>query len=237
MNLVLLEPIDFTDATQQHIRLTGRREEHIRSVCRAEVGSTLRVGVINGTLGTATITAIENDHLTCSVSLGEPPPPPLPLTLICAMPRPKSLKKTLEYASALGIKKIYLVETWRVEKSYWNSPVLKEESLRNHLLLGLEQARDTIVPEVIIKRRFKPFVEDVLPEIAEGTLKLVAHPYNATPCPYHIKKNTTLCIGPEGGFIPYEIERLQELGFVPVTVGERVLRVETAVAAFTGRLY
>ena len=96
MNLVLLEPADFTDATRQYIRLTGRREEHIRSVCRAEVGHTLRVGVINGTLGTATVTAIGNDHLDCSVSLGEPPPPPLPLTLICAMPRPKSLKKALE---------------------------------------------------------------------------------------------------------------------------------------------
>jgi 16S rRNA (uracil1498-N3)-methyltransferase len=237
MNLVLLEPADFTDATQQNTRLTGRREEHIRSVCRAEVGSTLRVGVINGTLGTATVTAIGNGHLECSVSLGEPPPPPLPLTLILAMPRPKSLKKVLEYASALGIKKICLIETWRVEKSYWTSPVLKADSLRKHLLLGLEQARDTIVPEVVIKRRFKPFVEDELPVIAKGTMKLVAHPYAVSPCPYHTVKSVTLCIGPEGGFIPYEIEKLKGIGFMPITIGERILRVETAVAAIAGRLY
>ena len=139
----------------------------MRSVCRVEVGSTLRVGMINGTLGTATVTSAGNNCIECSVVLGEPPPPPLPLTLILAMPRPKSLKKALESAAALGIKKIYLIETWRVEKSYWTSPVLNTESLNKHLLLGLEQGRDTIVPEISIRKRFKPFVEDELEETGQ----------------------------------------------------------------------
>ena len=237
MNLLLLEPADFTDTPGQHIRLTGRRHEHMRSVCHVQAGSTLRVGLINGTLGTATVTVVKTDYIECTVSLGDPPPPPLPLTLILAMPRPKSLKKALETASALGIKKIYLIETWRVEKSYWTSPVLKTESLNKHLLLGLEQGRDTIVPEISIRRRFKPFFEDELEAIAEGSLKLAAHPYDATSCPFNVSQQVTLCIGPEGGFIPYEIEKLKEIGFSPVTIGERILRVETALAAFAGRLW
>jgi len=47
----------------------------------------------------------------------------------------------------------------------------------------------------------------------------------------------TLVIGPEGGFIPAEVDLLSRSGCRPVNLGERILRVETAVAALTGRLF
>jgi RsmE family RNA methyltransferase len=46
----------------------------------------------------------------------------------------------------------------------------------------------------------------------------------------------TLAIGPEGGFIPYEIDMLKAAGFEDVSFGERILRVEHAVAALVGRI-
>ena len=46
-----------------------------------------------------------------------------------------------------------------------------------------------------------------------------------------------LAIGPEGGFIAEEISSFERIGFQPVTMGERILRVETAVAALIARLY
>jgi RsmE family RNA methyltransferase len=47
----------------------------------------------------------------------------------------------------------------------------------------------------------------------------------------------TLAIGPEGGFIPYEIEKLQQAGFAGVHLGARILRVENAVTALVSRLF
>ena len=43
-------------------------------------------------------------------------------------------------------------------------------------------------------------------------------------------------IGPEGGFIPNEIEMLGRIGFRPVTLGPRILHVEAAVPALLAKL-
>ncbi|MCX7726786.1 MAG: RsmE family RNA methyltransferase [Chitinispirillaceae bacterium] len=129
------------------------------------------------------------------------------------------------------------MESWRVEKSYWTTPLLNTKEIKKHLIIGLEQSGfDTIIPEVEIRRRFKPFAEDELPLIIKDKMALVAHPYNASPCPVNIDKPVVLMIGPEGGFIHYEIELLKKIGFIPVTIGKRLLKVETAVSVFVGRL-
>ncbi|MFO7981952.1 MAG: 16S rRNA (uracil(1498)-N(3))-methyltransferase [Desulfuromonadales bacterium] len=235
MNLILLLPEDFRSTTTVH--LTGRRLAHVRQVHRAAVGDTLRVGVLDGAIGSGTVTRLGPAILEMSVKLTEPPPAPLPVTLLLALPRPKVLKRVLQGVTALGIKRLVLLNSYRVEKSYWQSPVLKDESLSEQVILGLEQARDTVLPEILQRRRFKPFVEDELTEMAAGTLSLVAHPGAASESPPQADKPVTLAVGPEGGFIPYEVEKLIECGFRPISLGERILRVETAVPALLGRLF
>jgi 16S rRNA (uracil1498-N3)-methyltransferase len=236
MNCILLEPRDFCDDNNRLARLTGRRYKHCTEVIRCKEGDRVKIGLIDGQLGSGTIRRIDENSIELEVILSENPPPPLPMTLIIALPRPKSLKKSIEAASSLGIKKIFIIESWRVEKSYWSSPVLSAEVLRRHMLLGLEQARDTVVPHIEIRRRFKPFAEDELPELIKGTQPFVAHPYGAQPCPDDVEQPVVLIIGPEGGFIQYEIDLLQKIGCTPIVLGQRILRIETAIAAFTGRL-
>jgi len=62
----------------------------------------------------------------------------------------------------MGVKKIIFIHSYRVEKSYWQTPLLEEKNIEEQLILGLEQAKDTVMPEVILAKRFKPFVEDEL---------------------------------------------------------------------------
>ncbi|MBU2010696.1 MAG: 16S rRNA (uracil(1498)-N(3))-methyltransferase, partial [Gammaproteobacteria bacterium] len=93
------------------------------------------------------------------------------------------------------------------------------------------------LPEVIIEKRFKPFVEDRLPQLAADTLGLVGHPGDFPHCPRAVTQPVTLAIGPEGGWIPYEVDKLAAAGLRPVQLGERILRVETAVSALLARLF
>ncbi len=235
MNLVLLFPDDFIDDT--HVVLRGRRRDHILNVHRIQVGDDLSVGLANGPLGKGRVTAADNSAIQLSVTLTQPPPPALPLTLILALPRPKMLKRVLQTVAAMGVKKLILINSYRVEKSYWQTPILSENKLREHLILGLEQAKDTHLPEVTLRKRFKPFVEDELPAIAAGSRALVAHPGDFPPCPQSLTEQVTLAIGPEGGFIPYEIEKLNACGFDTVSLGARILRVETAIPVLLAKLF
>ncbi len=233
MNLILLQENDFSGGTL--VTLTGRRLQHVLEVHRAEVSDVLRVGQLGGLMGEGRVCALTADKLELEVQLDQGPPEPLALTLVLALPRPKMLKRVLQSVTSLGVKQIYLINSYRVEKSFWGSPLLQPEKLQEQLLLGLEQACDTILPQVHLRQRFKPFVEDELPQIADGTSAFVAHPVALNACPIRSNGSSTLAIGPEGGFIPYEIEKLQECGFTPISLGRRILRVETAVPVLLSR--
>lgn len=234
MNLLLLEETDFIDA--DHVRLSGRRLAHMLDIQQVGVGDTLRVGRINGLMGQGTVLDLDKNSALLNVVLNEQPPAKLPLTLLLAMPRPKMFRRILQHCATLGVPEIILLNSVRVEKSFWQTPFLQPEVVRDNLLLGLEQARDTVLPTVRIEKRFKPFVEDSLPGIIDGRLALVAHPGNFPACPRGIDQPLTLAIGPEGGWVPYEVDKLIEAGMQPVQLGDRILRVETAVTALISRL-
>lgn len=236
MNLILLLPDDL-DANGKRARLQGRRLAHITDIQRAQVGDVLRVGVLNGPVGTGRVIQL-GETLELELQLDRDPPPGLPATLIVALPRPLILKRVLHAATTLGIKKLVLLAARRVERSFWQSKALHAEAIREQLILGLEQARDTALPEVTLAPHFRPFVENELPEIQRGTLGLVAHPGASAPCPRGpTTQPVTLAIGPEGGFNDFEVDKLSAAGLVPVHIGDRILRVDAAVSALLGRIF
>jgi 16S rRNA (uracil1498-N3)-methyltransferase len=236
MNLILLSADDFVEQGTR-VRLSGRRFDHIRKVLRATEGDEFCVGMENGRIGAGRIIELAPSSVELDVRFERDPPHKLPLTLLLALPRPKVLRRVIRSAVSLGARTIVLLNCSRVEKSYWQTPLLSSDSLREQTVLGLEQARDTVLPDIQLRPLFKPFVEDELPRMVQGTLPLLAHPGVQEACPTNVTGAITLAIGPEGGFIPYEMEKLAACGFVPVGLGERILSVETAVPALVGRLF
>ncbi|HYM62645.1 MAG TPA: 16S rRNA (uracil(1498)-N(3))-methyltransferase [Thermoanaerobaculia bacterium] len=234
MNLVLLFDDDFVSA--DCVRLTGRRLQHVAQIHRAKPGDELTVGVAGGRIGRGRITDLREDALEMEVVLDREPPPPLGVTLVLALPRPKVLNRVIASTASMGVKRIYLVNAWRVEKSYWKSPRVDPANLAAQAILGLEQARDTILPDIHLRRFFRPFAEDELPRLIAGTRALVAHPYAGDAVPRATSEAVTLAVGPEGGFTGEEIASLAAIGFVAVHLGPRILRVETAVTALLARL-
>ncbi|MBC2704011.1 16S rRNA (uracil(1498)-N(3))-methyltransferase [Desulfobacula sp.] len=235
MNLVLLENKDFIG--NERVVIQGRRFKHLISVNKVKKSDRLVCGLLNDKIGTGLITNLWKDSFEMEVHLTDDPPEPLPLILVLALPRPKMLKRIIESVTSLGVKKIYLINSWRVEKSFWQTPLLKEDQLRKYMILGLEQSRDTVLPRIYQKRFFTQFVKEELSQISKNTLCITAHPKSLKICPSGVNKKITLAIGPEGGFIDIEVATLKKQGFFSCHIGQRILKVETAVTCLISRLY
>lgn len=239
MNLLLLEDVDFDRTAGSGTRavVTGERLKHVRKVLRAEVGDTLEVGRLGDGIGRGRIVELSRERVVLELGrLDREAPEALPVTLVLALPRPKFVGRILQAATAMGVKRILLVHTARVEKSYWQSSVVRPEALRRHLMLGLAQARDTVLPEIECLRGPRD-LSDALPGlVGDHEQVLVADATGAEPCPLGVDGRTALVVGPEGGFLDGELSAFGNADATVVSLGPRALRVEHAVVALLSRL-
>ena len=228
MNIILLAPEDWLD--ESTVCLDDRRHEHIRGVLKAEIDDALRVGLLGGLRGRGTVIKMSDERTHLQVDLVDPPLPRHPCDLILALPRPKMLRRVFRTAAEMGVAHLYLINSARVEKSYWQSPLLQPDRIDAALTAGLERAGDTVLPQVHLHPRFKPFVEDQLPELIGSSGCWIAHP-GAPEALATQSQEGLIMLGPEGGFIPYEVELAQSMGAHPVHLSDRILSVDTAVTA------
>ena len=237
MNLILLEPDEIrADGTAL---LTGKRARHVREVLQAAEGEQIRVGVVEGPTGTATVVEIGKEiRLKCTLSDGIPPAPRVDLLL--AMPRPKVMNRLWPVLAALGVGRILVSNAWKTERNYFDTHVLEPEHIREGLIEGLQQARDTRLPQVSVHKQFKKLVEDKLDDFGPYAARLVAHPGEGVfPALAALPKDSRilLAIGPEGGWTPFELELFAAHGFESVSWGPRALRTDTACAVLLGLIH
>ena len=229
MNILLFKAQELDRASE--LTLNDYRAHHLISVIGVEVGQSLRVGQIDGETGEGLVLACDSASVRLRVTLSEPPIVRHKLSLILALPRPKMLRRVLRTAAEFGVGDIHLIHSYRVEKSFWQSPLLQPEKMQDALLQGLERSGDTLLPRVTAHQRFKPFIEDVLPSIAANKSLFIAHPAaDAQPLSSRIDDGFVM-IGPEGGFIPYEVDKARAAGAIKVSLAPRILSVDTAVCS------
>jgi len=220
------------------VTLQGQRAVHLLEILQVSVGSKVKVGLIDGPSGQGEVLDRQAGtvRLRCRFDAAAASGPGDVLFL--AMPRPKVLARCLEHAASLGFRKIVVFRSRRSVKSHFDSHVLEPEQIQARLYAGLEQARRTSVPEVLVFTRFRPFVEDSLEQLATPINRYLADPDALLPLHRSTMKPgaLTLVIGPEGGLIPYEVAAFSERGFQVVNAGPNPLRVEAALSALTGGL-
>ena len=227
---------------------------HVKKILKSKIGDSLTIGETGGYIGRATIAKIINNEVFLSdVVLDKKPPDKLDLTVVLALPRPKVLRRLIMDMTSLGVNKIIIINSYRSQKSYWQSPLL--DRIDEFVFEGLQQAIDTVPPVIEFKKRFKPFIEDEFPALLldkngnkEENSAVIAHPYatqtwktylDARKCKANHKNDEdimpkVLCIGAEGGWIDYEVDLLCQHGCTSVSLGSRILRTETVVNVLLG---
>ncbi|MDA8164605.1 MAG: 16S rRNA (uracil(1498)-N(3))-methyltransferase [Desulfobacteraceae bacterium] len=240
MNLILVDPGELRPDGTVVFR-GDRRCRHLNQVLGSRPGDTVRLGQVNGPLGTGRLLAISPEEAVLAATWQPDPPALPPVDLILALPRPIMLQRILAQAAAQGVGRIYLINANRVEKSFFQATLLREEAFVEHLRHGLEQAVDTRLPEVTVHPRFRPFVEDVLPGLTPVYAHLLlAHPGAAewlpAAAPPPLSGRVLLALGPEGGWVDFEVDKFREQKLRPFSMGTRILRLETAVVALLAQL-
>lgn len=255
MNLLLFKPEELDQSLTFTVH--DRRAKHLLEIKKIKAGDHVRVGEVNGKMGSASVVETTAHSVTLQVT-GLSESNMLPdVDLILALPRPQILKSVLKTVAMLGVRRLILTRSARVEKSYFQSSVLT--NYQEFLALGLEQAVATRLPQVLVYQRFQSFVREFLSAPVETTGKgvmirrLLADPratqsllqvmapdicseISANSLSAPTQPQLIVAIGPEGGWQEHELSALKEFHFTPFQLGQRILRVETAVTYILGQL-
>jgi 16S rRNA (uracil1498-N3)-methyltransferase len=214
---------------------------HLREVLNCQPGQRLKAGIVNGPRGWLEPQEIRAGAPARFIPDDQDREPEDPqLELVMALPRPQTLRRVLLALPQLGIRRLYLIRSARVEKSFFHTPLLRDGEWRRHLLAGMEQAGVCHMPRVELHPLFRPFVEDHLPRVFPAGLRLLLHPGGhpdlaRAVAPARRRGPWCLAVGPEGGWQGHEVEHFQAAGFEVVGLGARILRVETALTVLAGQ--
>jgi len=230
MNRILIDRQELSaDGT---VTWTDLRATHVCQVLHAQPGDSLKIGLLDGPIGTGVVLEAIPTSVRVAVEwTGESLKPWV--DLILAVPRPKVLKRLWPQLAAMGVGRIVLLNASRVERHYFGAHCLEEEHYKPLLVEGLMQAGTTILPQVFLRRRFRVFMETELDSLLPSRWRLVAHPGVSTRAtmPRDPSDRLVLAVGPEGGWSDFELEMLEKHGFSRFALGGRILRSDTACIA------
>lgn len=221
-------------ANGKTLDLDNQATTHLTRVLRLRVGDELVVFNGEGGEFRARVAQVERrssqvellEFIDCSVES------PLEVVLVQGVSRGERMDYTVQKAVELGVTRIVPVIT---ERTVVNVKGERQEKRRAHwqavVNSACEQSGRNRVPEMAAIQS----LHDCLSGFAQqDALKLVLH-HRATmalsdvPSPAAENAHPViLLIGPEGGLAPAEIEAAQTAGFLPLRLGPRVMRTETA---------
>lgn len=236
MNLLLFRPEELDQGIGT---ARGERATHIRTVLKKAAGDSLKVGVLGAGKGVGEILSVAPDEVRIRIGELEAETPPA-LHLIVALPRPLALSRLLHTTASFGVRHIDLIRAWKVPKSYFDSPRLEPSRIDSDLRLGAEQGGQSFSPTFAVHEGFRGFVEslDQGERAARPERRFVLEPgapVTFVP-PLRLDAPLSLAFGPEGGFIPSELDSFERASFSPVRLSSAILTTEIAIASALAQL-
>jgi len=208
------------------IEVAGEAYRHLFRARRTEVGETIRVVDGQGRARAGTVSRIERK--SARIALGAAVPtnePAIRLTLLVPTLRPERAAWLVEKATELGVAAIRFLHTERAPRTFGPGTL---DRLRRVSASALEQCQGATLPTLD-----GPHEWSDLERLAKGaTARWVLDPTGAAGFsqPGDLT-DVALLVGPEGGLTAPELAMAIDLGFSPVSLGARILRIETAAVA------
>ncbi len=222
------------------LELKDPRAQHIIKILHKKEGDSFTAGIIGGMSGSAVIDSI-SEKLSFTFTPESEGKKLHPLIMIIGFPRPIQLKRLLRDMAGLGVMAVHLTGTELVEKSYMSSTMSSPEAARQMLLDGTVQAGSTFVPEVYIHRNVCSCLEAVTGgnKNPENEKRMALDNVNPSGSLWNYcedgklssvssKNPAVAAIGSERGWTDNERSIFREYGFELLSMGERILRTETA---------
>ena len=228
---------------KDRITLSGEDVQHISKVLRLKCGDRIVLCDGEGTDYIAAIESMAKDSIGTVILEKEASKsePDINVILYQGIPKSAKMDTIIQKCTEMGIKRIVPVSTARtvVRLESEKDEMKKAERWAKIAEEAAKQSGRGIIPIIGM-----PVTLDQALMDAAG-LDLVIIPYEleaGIPVKEVLSKNKVgsigFFIGPEGGFEPVEVEKAKEMGAVPVTLGRRILRTETAgIAVLTSIMY
>ena len=226
MNIILFDAMP----DQNTIPATDFRAQHIHKILRLTQGDQFTMGIVNGVWGIATITSLENGHVSFSFEKQGESAKLAPITLLVAQVRPICMKRILREAVSFGIERLVVTGADTAERSYQSAKLWTSGEYSSYMLDGAMQSGQTSMPSLIQVGS----VDKALALDIPWQTKLLLDPaaqLNPLSQIDSMQEPVVIAIGPERGWSERERKLFWQQQFISCTMGSRILRTETACSA------
>lgn len=224
------------DFQKKIITITDSDEiHHLKDVLRLKKGAVIQIFNGQNQEADVVIESIQEQGIKVSVqTLRQAAGQNLKLVLVCAVPKKDKFEWIIEKCTELGVEKIIPLKTKRGQVVFPEQRMpAKLARFEKVAINAAKQSQRLNVPVIAPMTELKEVLAHLDPEGLHLFPSLNGHPQHIKDVLLKAQSNLpiTIFIGPEGDFTPDEVEAALKAGCVPVSLGDTVLKVETAAIA------
>jgi 16S rRNA (uracil1498-N3)-methyltransferase len=210
--------------------LIGSHAEHLSRVLRARIGQEFDIAT-GSDVRSGKISAISDDRIEFELGEVIPVHPAPNITLAMSIFKFDRMEWAIEKCTELGVARIVPVIANRTEPHLAAAALKRRERWERIARQASEQSRRLVPPEISTPVKLKEIIETpdtlriVLSEVEQEVMLKEA--FESAPS----TENVLLALGPEGGWTEAELELFEQAGWISASLGNTILRAETAAIA------